>query len=331
MDQQSGRNPFADRADLSILIPLYNEEATVALVLDRVLDLRGMIHEVIVVDDGSTDRSAEIVQTYCDRDSRIRLIRCEKNQGKTNAIRTAIEHVTGEIVVIQDADLEYDPHEIPEVVRPIQANKADVVYGSRFLVRKAARVLYFYHFLANRFLTFLCNLFTNRNMTDIETCYKAFAAGVIKPLQLTSKGFGMEVEITAMICRTKARTYEVPISYYGRTFEEGKKIQYSDGVAAIYYIFYYNLVAPFFQRCKQYIAEVNETLNQRHQLPHEPLSAPLHVTEQANTEQADTEQANTEQASTEQANSEATESATPHSSPATDAGPSSASSLGQNS
>jgi glycosyltransferase involved in cell wall biosynthesis len=265
---------FGNRGDVSILVPLYNEAATIASVLDRVLDLRGMIHEVIVVDDGSSDGSADIVEEYSQKDSRIRLFRSDKNRGKTNAIRTALEHVTGKIVVIQDADLEYDPHEIPEVVRPIQANKADVVYGSRFLVRRAARVLYFYHFLANRFLTFLCNSFTNRNMTDIETCYKAFHAPVITPLQLTSKGFGMEVEITAMICRTKARTYEVPISYYGRTFEEGKKIQYSDGIAAIYYIFYYNWISPFFKSCKQYVSRVNEELEKRHQLPHEPLNAP---------------------------------------------------------
>lgn len=265
---------FGNRGDVSILVPLYNEESTIASVLDRVLDLRGMIHEVIVVDDGSSDRSADVVEEYCQKDSRIRLFRCEKNQGKTNAIRIALEHVTGQIVVIQDADLEYDPHEIPDVVRPIQANKADVVYGSRFLVRRAARVLYFYHFLANRFLTFLCNFFTNRNMTDIETCYKAFHAPVITPLQLTSKGFGMEVEITAMICRTRARTYEVPISYYGRTFEEGKKIQYSDGLAAIYYIFKYNLLSPFSKARKQYVAKVNEELEKRHQLPHEPLNAP---------------------------------------------------------
>jgi len=265
---------FGNRGDVSILVPLYNEAGTIASVLDRVLDLRGMIHEVIVVDDGSTDGSADVVEEYSQKDSRIRLFRSDKNRGKTNAIRTALEHVTGKIVVIQDADLEYDPHEIPDVVRPIQANKADVVYGSRFLVRRAARVLYFYHFLANRFLTFLCNSFTNRNMTDIETCYKAFHAPVITPLQLTSKGFGMEVEITAMICRTKARTYEVPISYYGRTFEEGKKIQYTDGIAAIYYIFYYNWISPFFKSCKQYVSQVNEELDKRHQLPHEPLNAP---------------------------------------------------------
>jgi len=202
MDSETNPQDPGCRSDLSVLIPLYNEEATIGAVLDRILDLGDMIHEVIVVDDGSSDGSADAVEPYCEKDERIRLIRCEKNKGKTNAIRTALEHVTGEIVVIQDADLEYDPHELPDVVRPIQANKADVVYGSRFLVRRATRVLYFYHFLANRFLTFLSNLLTNRNMTDIETCYKAFYAPVITELQLTSKGFGMEVEITAMICRS---------------------------------------------------------------------------------------------------------------------------------
>ncbi|HIK94120.1 MAG TPA: glycosyltransferase family 2 protein [Planctomycetes bacterium] len=274
MDSETNPQDPGCRSDLSVLIPLYNEEATIGAVLDRILDLGDMIHEVIVVDDGSSDGSADAVEPYCEKDERIRLIRCEKNKGKTNAIRTALEHVTGEIVVIQDADLEYDPHELPDVVRPIQANKADVVYGSRFLVRRATRVLYFYHFLANRFLTFLSNLLTNRNMTDIETCYKAFYAPVITELQLTSKGFGMEVEITAMICRTKARTYEVPISYYGRTFEEGKKIRYSDGLAAIYYILHYNLIASRFKSRRKYVAKVNEQLEKRQKLPHEPLSAP---------------------------------------------------------
>ena len=125
-------------------------------------------------------------------------------------------------------------------------------------------MLYFYHYLANRGLTFLCNLLTNRNMTDIETCYKAFAAGVVKPLRLTSRGFGLEVELTALICRTKARTYEVPISYYGRTFEEGKKIRYRDGVSAVYYILYYNLIAPWFPSVRRYVATVNQVLDERH-------------------------------------------------------------------
>jgi hypothetical protein len=137
-----------------------------------------------------------------------------------------------------------------------------VSYGSRFMVRKAARVLYFYHYLANQGLTFLSNLFTNRNMTDIETGYKAFRAGVIKPLRLASKGFGMEIEITAMICRTKARTYEVPISYYGRSYEEGKKIGFKDGVMAFFYILYFNLIKPWLPEGRRYIQEVNRFLQE---------------------------------------------------------------------
>jgi hypothetical protein len=160
----------------------------------------------------------------------------------------------------QDADLEYDPAEIPEVVAPIFAGRADVVFGSRFLVRRATRVLYYYHYLANRLLTCLSNMLTNRNMTDIETCYKAFRAGVIKPLRLSSRGFGMEVEITAMVCQTNARTYEVPISYYGRTYREGKKIGFRDGVAAVWYIFYYNLVQPLLPSGRRYVRDVNAFL-----------------------------------------------------------------------
>jgi hypothetical protein len=145
-------------------------------------------------------------------------------------------------------------------VAPIFAGRADVVFGSRFLVRRATRVLYYYHYLANRLLTCLSNMLTNRNMTDIETCYKAFRAGVIKPLRLSSRGFGMEVEITAMVCQTNARTYEVPISYYGRTYREGKKIGFRDGVAAVWYIFYYNLVQPLLPSGRRYVRDVNAFL-----------------------------------------------------------------------
>lgn len=254
-----------DRADqvLSVLMPAFNEEQTIALVLDRVLELGPVLREIIVVDDGSTDRTAAIVRDFAEKSPLIRLVRQEKNQGKTAAIARAIALATGEILIIQDADLEYDPAEIPEVIRPIIADAADVVYGSRFLVRRAARVLYFYHYLANKGLTFLSNMLTNRNMTDIETCYKAFRAEVIQPLVLTSSGFGMEVEITAMICKTKARTYEVPISYYGRTYEEGKKVSMKDGFLAIGYILYYNLVARWFASSRRYFDRVNRALDAR--------------------------------------------------------------------
>jgi glycosyltransferase involved in cell wall biosynthesis len=229
---------------LSVLMPVYNEEQTVATVLRQVLALGSVLKEIVVVDDGSADGTAQIVQGIAQAEPKVRFYRLERNQGKTAAIRRALEQAMGEVIVIQDADLEYDPAEIPQVIEPILNGHADVVYGSRFRVAKAARVLYFYHYLASVGLTFLCNLLTNRNMTDIETCYKAFRAGVIKPLRLSSRGFGMEVEITAMIAKTPARTYEVPISYYGRTYEEGKKIGCWDGFCAIFYIFYYNLVKP---------------------------------------------------------------------------------------
>jgi glycosyltransferase involved in cell wall biosynthesis len=245
---------------VSVLMPVYNEEATVGTVIRRVLALGSLIKEIIVVDDGSSDRTGAIVQSIADRNPVVRYVRQPANRGKTAAIQRALQEASGEIVIVQDADLEYDPSEIPAVIEPILSGHADVVYGSRFLVRRAARVLYFYHYLANSALTFLSNLLTNRNMTDIETCYKAFRAGVVKPLELTSRGFGMEVEITALVSHTRARTYEVPISYYGRSYEEGKKIGYWDGVMAGLYILYYNLVAPYTPRGRRYIAAVNAYL-----------------------------------------------------------------------
>jgi glycosyltransferase involved in cell wall biosynthesis len=255
---------------LSVLIPAFNEEETIELVLRRVLELGSALKEVVVVDDGSTDRTATIAEAFAAQEPLVRFFRLPRNQGKTAAIREALDRATGEIIIIQDADLEYDPREIPDVVAPILGGQADVVYGSRFLVRKAARVLYFYHYLANKFLTFLSDLLTNRNMTDIETCYKAFRAGVIKPLRLTSRSFGMEVEITALVCKTKARTYEVPISYYGRSYEEGKKIGMADGITAIWYILYYNLIKSRFGAARSYVQAVNSYLDKsapRPQLP----------------------------------------------------------------
>ncbi len=245
---------------LSVLVPAFNEEKTIGEVLGKLLDLGDLLHEVIVINDGSTDRTSDVVRQHIETDSRIRLIELEKNSGKTAAIRRGIAEFTGEIMIVQDADLEYDPAEIGGVIDPILSGHADVVYGSRFLVRRATRVLYFYHYLANKSLTFLSNLLTNRNMTDIETCYKAFRSEVIKPLELTSKGFGMEVEITALVCKTHARTYEVPISYHGRTYDEGKKIGMSDGIAALWYIFYYNVIGSRTRRGKRYIQTVNENL-----------------------------------------------------------------------
>lgn len=245
---------------LSVLVPVYNEEATVDEILTRVLALGPVVKEIVVVDDGSKDRTAEIVRARAEQEPKVRFFQAPKNQGKTAAIKQALGEATGDIIIIQDADLEYDPAEIPEVIDPILRGVADVVFGSRFLVRKAARVLYFRHYLANIGLTFLCNMLTNRNMTDIETCYKAFRKEVIKPIDLTSKGFGMEVELSAMVCKTNARTYEVPISYYGRSYEEGKKIDVRDGIDALWYILFYNLIKPRTRSGRQYVKAVNQAL-----------------------------------------------------------------------
>lgn len=242
---------------LSVVIPLFNEESTIREILKKVCCLSNL-REVIVVDDGSTDSSPQAVLDF--GDPRVKLIRQERNSGKTAAVRRGLEDVAGDVTIIQDADLEYDPEEIEDVIRPIIENRADVVYGSRFLVKRAARVLYFYHYLANKSLTFLSNLLTNVNMTDIETCYKAFRTPLIKELPMTSSGFGMEVEITALITRTKAQIYEVPISYYGRTYEEGKKIKFTDGLAALWYIFYYNFVSRVGPRRREYVQQVNSFL-----------------------------------------------------------------------
>jgi glycosyltransferase involved in cell wall biosynthesis len=252
-----------DSEFLSVLVPAYNEQNTIGIVLDKLMGLGSCLKEIVVVDDGSTDETASVLDRAAESNPRITVIHFQRNRGKTAAIREAIDRATGEILIVQDADLEYDPAEIPEILAPIVSGRADVVYGSRFLVRRASRVLYFYHYLANKSLTFLSNILTNRNMTDIETCYKAFRSGVIKPLQLSSTGFGMEVEITAMVCKTKARTYEVPISYYGRSYDEGKKIGVRDGIMALIYILYYNFVKAYLPSGRRYVRAVNDFLSQR--------------------------------------------------------------------
>ena len=249
-----------DTGKLSVLVPVYNEESTIDQIITRVLALGPVVKEIVVVDDGSKDRTAEIVAERATREPKLLFHKADRNRGKTAAIKKALELASGDVMIVQDADLEYDPAEIPDVIGPILQGNADVVCGSRFLVRKAARVHYFSHYLANKFLTFTCNCLTNRNMTDIETGYKAFKKEVIKPLVLTSKGFGMEVEIAAMVCKTHARTYEVPISYYGRAYDEGKKIGFMDGVAALWYIFYYNLLHPLTNSGRAYRRVVNEAL-----------------------------------------------------------------------
>lgn len=244
---------------LSVIVPVFNEESTIGIILKKVCNLRDL-REVVVVDDGSADSTPQRVEDL--GLPKVRLIRQERNFGKTAAVRRGLQEVTGGITIFQDADLEYDPDEIEDVIRPIVENKADVVYGSRFLVKRATRVLYFYHYLANKMLTLFSNFLTNVNMTDIETGYKAFRTPLIRNLPLTSSGFGMEVEITALISRTKARIYEVPISYYGRTYEEGKKIKFTDGLAALWYIAYYNFISYVNPSKRKYIEKANAFLDQ---------------------------------------------------------------------
>lgn len=224
---------------LSVVVPVYNEEATLAIVVDRLLELPQLL-EIVIVDDCSTDGTREILAALRVKHGEIVTARHEKNRGKTEALKTGFRLTRGEVVIVQDADLEYDPQEIPGVIAPIIDGNADVVFGSRFLVRKATRALYFYHYLGNKCLTFLSNLATNINLTDVETCYKAFRGDIIRQMKLRSSGFGFEIEVTAKVAKLKCAIYETPISYYGRTYEEGKKITGWDGVAAIYYILRYN-------------------------------------------------------------------------------------------
>jgi glycosyltransferase involved in cell wall biosynthesis len=230
-----------DAECLSIVIPAYNEEATLGAVVHHVLSIPNVL-EIIIVDDGSKDRTGVIAQELSSRYAKVSYLRREVNGGKTEALKTGFALTKGDIVLVQDADLEYDPTEIAEVISPILRGKADVVYGSRFLVRKAARVLYFYHYLANKALTFVSNLFTNINLTDVETGYKAFRGDIIRDMKITSSGFGFEIEVTAKVAKLGCAIYEVPISYYGRTYEEGKKIGVMDGVAAAWYILKFNLL-----------------------------------------------------------------------------------------
>jgi len=225
---------------LSVVMPVFNEEKTVAHVIERVFNEVQVDCELIAVNDGSTDRSGEILDRLAASDKRIQVVH-QKNGGKTAALKRGFELTRGSIVLVQDADLEYDPAEIGHVIQPILDGNADVVYGSRFLVRRAARVLYFYHYVANRCLTLVSNALTNLNMTDIETGYKAFRGDIIRDMVIESSGFGVEVEITAKVAKLRTRVYEVPISYYGRTYEEGKKIVFMDGIFAFWYVLRFNL------------------------------------------------------------------------------------------
>jgi glycosyltransferase involved in cell wall biosynthesis len=236
MHETNGRND----ACLSVVIPAYNEEATLSSIVRKVLEIPHLL-EIVIVDDNSTDGTARVGQRLAEEHGAVRVVRHAKNRGKTEALKTGFAQTRGEVVIVQDADLEYDPTEIAAVIKPILDGHADVVYGSRFLVRRATRVLYFYHYLANKFLTFTSNLLTNLNMTDVETCYKAFRGDIIRNMVIESRGFGFEVEVTAKIAKLGCPIYEVPISYYGRTYQEGKKIGVRDGLAAFWFVLRFNL------------------------------------------------------------------------------------------
>lgn len=228
---------------LSIVIPVYNEAQTVDRLLGMVLQTHmGLETELVVVDDCSTDDTRTVLERAKDKYPNMILLSHKRNQGKGAALRTGFAAATGDIVLIQDADLEYDPKEYPHLLQPILDGHADVVFGSRFLGGGAHRVVFFWHYVGNKFLTMLSNMMTNLNLTDMEVCYKVFKREVLKGIKIRENRFGFEVEITAKVARKKWRIYEVPISYYGREYAEGKKVGWKDGVRALWCILKYRFV-----------------------------------------------------------------------------------------
>jgi glycosyltransferase involved in cell wall biosynthesis len=228
---------------ISVVIPVYNEAATIAELISRVQGV-DISKEVIVVDDGSTDGTRDVLARLETRYDNLRVFLQEKNRGKGAALRKGFELATGDFVLVQDADLEYDPADYPALLKPLVEGKADVVYGSRFLTTKEHRVLFFWHSVVNRLLTLISNMFTDLNLTDMETGYKAFKREIIQSIKLEQDRFGFEPEVTVKIARLKLRIYEVGISYYGRTYEEGKKIGWKDGVKALWCILKYSIKTP---------------------------------------------------------------------------------------
>jgi glycosyltransferase involved in cell wall biosynthesis len=226
---------------LSVVMPVYNEQGTVEEIISRIYAQPGLQIELICIDDSSTDSSRDILTRLQQAHPELKVLLQPKNQGKGAALRRGIAEATGDFVIIQDADLEYDPAEYPLLLRPLLEGKADVVYGSRFLGSAPHRVLYFWHFVGNRALTLLSNALTNMNLTDMETCYKAFRREVIQSIPLQEDRFGFEPEITVKIAKRRLRLYEVGISYWGRTYEEGKKISWRDGFRALFCLLKYSI------------------------------------------------------------------------------------------